>query len=145
MSQHLASSLSLLNERVATINDVLNASSVLVWDSRTMMPSGGAQTRGQQIATLTGVALDMLLSPKTHAALETAEAALAAGEPDDTTQRLLLQVRQAIEHHRRIPVDLTQRRTGLRSVAQAAWVQARERNDYSLFAPYLERTIDLAR
>ena len=145
MSKHIPPPLTLLNERMSAINDVLNASSVLVWDSRTMMPSGGAQTRGQQIATLTGVALDMLLSPKTHAALETAEAALAAGEPDDTTQRLLLQVRQAIEHHRRIPVDLTQRRTGLRSVAQAAWVQARERNDYSLFAPYLERTIDLAR
>ena len=34
---------------------------------------------------------------------------------------------------------------GCAAVAQAAWVQARERNGYSLFAPYLERTIALAR
>ncbi len=113
MPKHIPPSLILLNEHMAAINDVLNASSVLVWDSRSMMPSGGAQTRGQQIATLTGVALDMLLSPKTYAALESAETALVAGEPDDTTQRLLLQVRQAIEHHRRIPVELKQRRAGL--------------------------------
>ena len=50
-----------LQARIGAINDVLNAASVLVWDSRTMMPAGGAQGRGQQIATLTRVALDMLL------------------------------------------------------------------------------------
>lgn len=28
-------------ERMGTVNDLLNASSVLVWDSRTMMPASG--------------------------------------------------------------------------------------------------------
>ncbi len=57
-----------LQARIGAINDVLNAASVLVWDSRTMMPAGGAQGRGQQIATLTRVALDMLLhaTPNVH-------------------------------------------------------------------------------
>lgn len=134
-----------LSDHIAAINDVLNAASVLVWDSRTMMPSGGVQTRGQQIATLTGLALELLLSPQTHDALDAAEAAMDARGPDDTVQRMVLQVRQAIEHHRRVPVGLTQRRTELRSVAQAAWVQAREHNDFSLFAPHLEKTMALSR
>ena len=53
-------SLAALDERIAAVNDVLNAASVLTWDSRTMMPSGGAETRGHQIATLTRLARDLL-------------------------------------------------------------------------------------
>ena len=65
-----------LDERIGAINDVLNAASVLVWDSRTMMPAGGAASRGLQISTLTRVALDMLLHADTARALDTAESAL---------------------------------------------------------------------
>ena len=54
-------SLAALHERIAAVNDVLNATSLLTWDSRTMMPAGGAETRGQQIATLTRLARDLLL------------------------------------------------------------------------------------
>ena len=61
-----ATPLSTLNARVAAINDVLNATSVLIWDSRTMMPPAGAETRGQQIATLTRLARDLLLSSETR-------------------------------------------------------------------------------
>ena len=35
-------SLTALREHVARVNDVLCATSLLVWDSRTMMPGGGA-------------------------------------------------------------------------------------------------------
>jgi hypothetical protein len=49
-------------DRMGAINDVLNAVSVLQWDQRTMMPAAGAATRGKQIATLVGVARDMLLA-----------------------------------------------------------------------------------
>jgi carboxypeptidase Taq len=68
-----------LKERIAAVNDVLNATSVLTWDSRTMMPAGGAETRGRQIATLTRMARDLLLAPETEEALEAAEAAVTTG------------------------------------------------------------------
>ena len=45
-----------LATRVARLNDVLCAVNALVWDSRTMMPRGGAETRGHQVATLKGLA-----------------------------------------------------------------------------------------
>ncbi len=134
-----------LNERVAAINDVLNAASVLVWDSRTMMPAGGATSRGQQIATLTRVALDMLLHDDTERALDVADNALAAAAPDDRRHAMVSQVRQAVAHHRRVPAGLTQQRAALRTVAQAAWVDAREHSDFSRFAPHLAQTIALSR
>ena len=135
-----------LGERIAAINDVLNAASVLVWDSRTMMPTGGAQGRGLQISTLTRVALDMLLHADTERALDSAEAALALDSSGaDVHRSMVAQVRQAFQHHRRVPAELTQQRAALRTVAQAAWIEARARSDFSLFAPHLTQTMALAR
>ena len=55
-------SLNDLHERVGASNDVLCALSLLIWDSRTMMPLGGTVTRGAQIATLTRIARELLLT-----------------------------------------------------------------------------------
>ncbi len=138
-------SLAALNERIAAVNDVLNATSILTWDSRTMMPPGGAETRGHQIATLTRLARDLLLSPETERALEAAEQAVE-GTPDTAAERrMVAQTRQAVEHHRRVPASLIQERAALRTVAQAAWIEARAKSDFSIFAPHLTRTIGLSR
>ncbi len=138
-------SIAALNECVAAVNDVLNATSVLTWDSRTMMPPGGAETRGQQIATLTRVARDLLLSSETEAALDAAEQAVE-GLPDDAPERrIVAQTRHAFEHHRRVPASLIQERAALRTVAQAAWIEGRAKSDFSIFAPHLAKTVELSR
>ena len=137
--------LTALNERIAAVNDVLNAASVLIWDSRTMMPAGGAETRGCQIATLTRVARDLLLSSETEAALNEAERGIEGLPEDSSERRIVLQTRHAIEHHRRVPASLIQARAALRTVAQAAWIEARSKSDFSIFAPHLARTLALSR
>ena len=134
-----------LNERIAAVNDVLNAASVLIWDSRTMMPAGGAETRGCQIATLTRVARDLLLAPETETALDEAERGIEGLPEDSPERRIVLQTRHAIEHHRRVPASLIQARAALRTVAQAAWIEARSKSDFSIFAPHLARTLALSR
>ncbi|MBQ0823421.1 carboxypeptidase M32 [Microvirga terrae] len=138
-------SLAALQERVAAVNDVLNAVSVLTWDSRTMMPTDGAETRGLQIATLTRLARDLLLAPETEKALEEAERATEGFGQDAAERRMVQQTRQAVEHHKRVPVSLIQERAALRTVAQAAWIDARSKSDFAVFSPYLARTIALSR
>jgi carboxypeptidase Taq len=134
-----------LDERVAAANDVLNAISVLTWDSRTMMPAGGAETRGHQIATLTRLARDLLLAPETEAALADAERAADTLPEDAPERRMVAQTRHAFEHHRRVPASLIQERAALRTLAQAAWIEARATGDFPLFAPFLARTVELSR
>lgn len=143
MTQH--TSIAALNERVAAVNDVLNATSVLTWDSRTMMPPGGAETRGHQIATLTRVARDLLLSAETEAALDAAEQAVDRLPEDAPERRIVAQTRHALEHHRRVPASLIQERAALRTVAQAAWIEGRAKSDFSIFSPHLAKTVELSR
>lgn len=43
---------------MAQINDIICAVNLLGWDARTMMPPGGIDARGLQVATLTELARD---------------------------------------------------------------------------------------
>ncbi len=131
--------------RMGSINDLLSASSLLTWDSRTMMPPGAVECRGKQIATLLMFARETLLSDETLKLLDAAENAAHDLREDAPERRALSQTRSAIAVHRRIPAVLQRQRAELRATSQAAWVQARSESRYEIFAPYLEKTVDLAR
>lgn len=141
----MTTALAALNQRVAAVNDVLNAVSVLTWDSRTMMPPGGAETRGAQIATLTRLARDLLLAPETERALENAERAVENLPENSPERRMTAQTRRAFLHHAKIPADLIEERAALKTVAQSAWIEARAKSDYAIFAPHLDKTLKLTR
>lgn len=128
--------------RVARLNDVLCASNALNWDARTMMPKGGAETRGHQIATLKGIAREMILDPAMRKA---AEAALAAAGVDDVAARGAQAVLQAIEYHSRIPADLLRAQAEQSAIAGQAWAEARAKADFAIFRPHLEQVVALAR
>jgi carboxypeptidase Taq len=130
---------------ISTVNDLLNAASVLTWDSRTMMPAGGASSRGSQIATLMVLAQERLISTETRHALDGAEVETANLPSDDANRQAVAAIRHAVSHHLRIPADLLRRKAELRTSAQAIWVQARADKDFSAFAPALEQTVALQR
>lgn len=135
----------MLAKAIGTVNDLLNAASVLTWDSRTMMPAVGAATRGSQIATLMVLAQERLISPATRHALDGAEAETVYLHADDARRQAVEAVRAAVSHHVRIPADLIGKKAELRTRAQAIWVQARAERNFALFAPALEQTVALQR
>jgi carboxypeptidase Taq len=138
-------SLAALHERIGTINDLLTSVNLLVWDSRTMMPAGGAAARGRQIATLTRLARDLVCDDEMQRRLEGAERAVAANDADETDRIAVSQVREAVEAHRRMPAELVERRAALQSGATSAWVEARATDNFAAFEPFLAESMKLAR
>jgi len=55
--------------RVAAIQDALG---ILQWDAETMMPEGASEGRADQLATLKGLAHEILVAPLTGDLLEQA-------------------------------------------------------------------------
>src|SRR5262245_8260556 len=102
--------LALLNDRVGTINDLLTTVNLLVWDSRTMMPPGGAAARGRQIATLTRLARDLICDDEMQRRLAGAEREVAVADTKEIDRTAVAQVREAVDAHRRIPGELVERR-----------------------------------
>ncbi|SFZ82558.1 carboxypeptidase Taq [Devosia enhydra] len=134
-----------LMETVGRVNDLLNAQSILNWDARTMMPHGGHETRSKQLATLSVLTRDLLVSDATRSALDAAEAEVASKSDDAVEKQMVAQVREAIDYHSRIPADLTRQRAELGSIGHAIWMKARSESDFASFAPHLEKTVALNR
>jgi carboxypeptidase Taq len=134
-------SLTALRQRIATVSDLLCTLNLIVWDSRTMMPAGGTQTRGNQIATLTRLARDTLAADQTFDLLAGAEEEAASLPPGDLAHEELRQIRHAVEVHRRVPAELVERRASVRAQANAAWIEARATDDFALFSPWLAETV----
>ena len=82
---------------IARVNDVLCAINLLDWDANTIMPASGTQTRGHQIATLTGLAVSMLSGESLRAAIEEASEEIAAAPADDLRRRALEQTNAAVD------------------------------------------------
>jgi len=128
-----------VRSHVAEINDLLCAVNLLTWDARTQMPPQGAAARGKQLATLSKVARERLLSRELVGALQEARAESASAEEADELDQLA----DALELLQRLPDGLVEVLAEHGSAAQAAWERARADDDMAAFTPALEHMLEL--
>jgi carboxypeptidase Taq len=134
-----------VRERVAEITDLGRARALLAWDERTQMPAAGAPVRAEHIATLTRLRHERLCSDELWRLLDAARSDVAE-EPYESFDASLIRVTQRIaEKARRVPADLRAELSRTESIAEQAWVEARERSDFPAFLPHLERVVELRR
>jgi len=109
-----------------------------------MMPASGAATRGQQIATLTVAARDLLCSDAMRRALDGAEASVAR-DPFTAEAAMVAQVRAAQIYHDQIPAALVQKRNLLAVTAHEVWAEATREKNFAIFAPALTEMVEVCR
>jgi carboxypeptidase Taq len=119
------------------------ASSILHWDAAVMMSKGSADLRGDQLAALEIESHALLASPKVSRLLERAEAGLDS--LDDWQLANLKEMRRARDHAIATPQSLVARLTRATSRAEVNWVEAKQQNNFALFAPHLEEVVALVR
>ena len=125
-----------LEERHRRLADVSGAHSVLHWDRATVMPTGGAEARTAQMATLDVIAHRMQTDPELGDLLDRAEAEAAALDPWQAAN--LRWMRRGWRHATAIPSDLVEAVSRCASEAEMTWRSARERDDFAALAPKLE-------
>ncbi len=122
--------------------DLNYASAVLSWDQEIYMPAKGAAIRGRQLATLASQAHEILTSNELGNLL--AELANCNGLNDTEKANVRLSLEDYTRNKKLSPA-FVEELSMLQSEGFNAWVDARKKNDYSLFAPVLTRMIALKR
>ena len=135
------SSLQKLRARMAELADLMAAENLASWDQLVMMPSGGAQARSQLLGTIARVTHERATSQEIGGWLAELEGADLAAEDGDIVRL----ARRDWERARRVPAELAAERSRAQADGQQSWQRARASDDFSLFAPALERNIELAR
>jgi carboxypeptidase Taq len=132
--------LAALRERLAELSDLGATESLLGWDQQVTMPPGGAAVRGEVMATVARLSHARAVDPALGELLASLNGSI---EGEDAAL-----VRVAARDHdraRRVPESLVGAIAQASAAAQAGWLEARERNDFSVFQPYLERNVELRR
>jgi carboxypeptidase Taq len=135
---------SALRDHLAPINDLESAAAVLAWDQETFMPDGGAEARAHQLSTLQSLAHEQFVADETGELLDRAEEETKKADPLDDGPSLVRVTRRDYERARRVPSALVAELSKATSEAKQAWKKGRQEDDFSIFAPHLERLVELS-
>jgi carboxypeptidase Taq len=108
-----------------------------------MMPPGGGEIRAEQLATLEQVRHEKLASDAIARLLDQLSSYEEELPYDSDGASLIRVARREHEKARRVPAELKGAIARAGSLGGKAWRAARERSDYSLLAPHLERIVEL--
>jgi len=134
-----------LKDILAEVTDLSRAAALLEWDQETYMPPGGVQSRAEQLSTLLRLAHVHFTSDEVGRLLSELEDE-PGGRPFDSDEASLIRVtRRDYDQERKLPPDLVAEAARAGSVSRPVWEKARRDENFSLFAPYLEKNVELNR
>ncbi len=122
-----------------------SCSNVLGWDEQTFMPEGGAQFRSEQLGLLAGMTHERATSSRVGELLAELEGSGDLGDPDGDRAVNVREARRSYNRSTKLPRRLVEELSRTTTLAQQAWVKAREDADFPVFLPWLEKMIGLKR
>lgn len=127
------------------INLLESSSYLLTWDNETNVPERGSAHRGEQLSLLAGMIHEKSSSEELGNLLATVEEEYTKHDPYCDERVNLREWRSEYDRLTKLPNDLVREIKKATVDGRKFWLKARESNDFSLFAPSLQRIFDLKR
>ncbi len=132
-----------LKTKLGEIADLSVASGVLDWDQQVNMPPAGAEGRGYLLGTLGRITHDLATSPELGRLLDELKPYAETLDPDSDDARLIRLAARDFDKATRVPSDFVVEFSQATTVAFQAWVQARQKSDFAIFRPHLEKLVEM--
>jgi carboxypeptidase Taq len=128
-------------EIMAEVSDLNSAAALLGWDQQVNMPPGGAEARGNQLATLSKLSHQIFTSDEVGKLLDELGSGAAGLGPDD--EAMVRVAKRDYEKATRVPSSYIAEMAVISTQAHEAWVEARKKSDFSIFRPHLEKIVEM--
>jgi len=122
-----------------------SCSSVLSWDEQTYMPPRGAQFRSEQLGLLAGLTHERATAPRIGELLAELQDSGELGDPDGDRAVNVREARRSYDRATKLPRRLVEELSRTTTLAQQAWIKAREDSEFPEFLPWLEKMVGLKR
>ena len=130
-----------MNQSFEKLQNQLEKAMVLFeWDNETAAPKEAAERTAAVIGSLSSQYLDIMTGEKLKTALE--ECSGQMSEMTEVEQAIVRETKEEVEKLERIPADEYRSFAELTARATGIWADAREKKDFSLFAPVLKEIVD---
>ncbi|MGN6568329.1 MAG: carboxypeptidase M32 [Flavipsychrobacter sp.] len=120
--------------------DLQYAAAVLGWDQEVYMPAKGFAHRGRQLATLATQAHELITGDRYGEILHQLSTATDLTDVQQNNVRLSL---EDYNRNKKLPPAFVEALTMQTSASYNAWIQARNENNYEVYALQLAKMIDL--
>jgi carboxypeptidase Taq len=120
-----------------------SCSSVLGWDERTYMPREGSAYRSEQMALLARLSHEMLTVPRIGRLLNELEGQDLVKQADNPAAVNVREIRRVYDRAVKLPKRLVEELARTTTQAQGVWQEARAKNDFPAFRPWLEKIVGL--
>ena len=118
---------------------------VLEWDQEVSMPRKGVKHRAEQLVLLAGLSHDRATDPRYDELLSVLEQSSLVADPDSADAVNVRELRRGYDRERRIPRRLVEEMARVTALASTVWADAKKKNDFKSFAPWLDQIFALAR
>jgi carboxypeptidase Taq len=115
------------------------------WDQETYMPPAGGEGRAEQASILATIIHERRTSGRIGELIATCEADDALMKPGSETAADIREMRRDYNLATKLPGELVAELARTSSQSQEVWKVAREKNDFGMFAPWLEKMFALSR
>ncbi|WP_404468128.1 carboxypeptidase M32 [Sutcliffiella horikoshii] len=117
------------------------ALSLIFWDLRTGAPKKGVDRRSDVIGILSSEVFNMSTSEEMASYLTQLLNEEVFHELDDITKASLLESKKNYDRNKKVPAKEYQEYVVLSTKAESVWEEAKEKSDFSLLQPYLEKLV----
>lgn len=134
------------NELITLLREVSlfgSIGSLLGWDERVQMPPRGAEHRSNQSALLARKVHEQFTSPRIGELLQAVEASDLVRDAESDPAVNVRETRHQYDRATKLPGKLVEEMARTEVLAQQAWAEARKKNDFPSFRPWLEKWLDL--
>lgn len=127
-------------DHMQRLADVLFSSAVLQWDQETYMPEKGAEIRARQLATLSGLAHKAGTDEKLEKWLNELNKATDLNEEEKVN---VYHANRDFSIRKKYSTEFVEKMSRTVSAAFQSWHEAKTNNKFSVFAPHLEKLLEL--
>ncbi|WP_312472922.1 carboxypeptidase M32 [Neobacillus sp.] len=125
-------------KKMSAYNEALG---LIYWDLRTGAPKQGVDQRSEVIGMLSSEVFKMSTSEEMAAYI----ANLSKQELPETTRKILEECKKEYDRNKKIPAEEYKEFVILQSRAENVWEEAKEKADFALFSPYLEKLVAMTK
>lgn len=132
-------------EYLSRIARLSHAVTMFHWDMETIMPEGGFDVHADAITYFSTEAFKLSTAQELKDMLDTLLTPAEFDALDSDWQFIVKKMNKDYEESARIPVDFYSAFVQAQAEAGRAWEQAKTADDFSIFAPHLQKMIDMTK
>ena len=116
---------------------------LLGWDQMTYMPPRGAAERSEQASLISRLSHEKVISDKFWNHIQTLSNIDVFQQLSEKDKAVVKRLEKDIEKARKIPSSFVEKISKATTLAYPAWQEARNKSDFKIFQPHLEKIVEL--